>query len=65
MRGPTIGQINYGLQQAGVQGQMTEDQLYGQIGQAVSQGATAEAGMIGYGALLGGANINSALAGSG
>jgi hypothetical protein len=59
----TISQINYGMQQAGIQGQQTADQLYGQLGSTISQGATAEAGVLGYGALLGGVNLNGALSG--
>ena len=59
----TLNQINYGMQQAGLAGQGNADQLYGQIGSAVGQGATYQAGAIGYGALLGGVNLNQALAG--
>lgn len=59
----TLNQINYGMSQSGLQGQQNADQLYGQIGNAVGQGATYQAGAIGYGALLGGVNLNQALAG--
>lgn len=59
----TLNQINYGMQQTGLAGQQQADQLYGQIGSAVGQGATYQAGAIGYGALLGGVNLNQALAG--
>lgn len=61
----TINQINYGMQQAGLQGQQANDNIYGQIGTAVSQGAGYTAGQIGYGALLGGVNMNQAFAGMG
>lgn len=60
----TINQVGYGMQQAGLQGQQTAEQLYGQIGTAVGQGATYQSGAIGYGALLGGVNLNQGLAGS-
>ena len=53
------------MQQAGLQAIQSTDQLYGQIGQAQAQGATAQAGVLGQAALLGGFNINGALAGSG
>ena len=60
-----VNQINYGLQQAGFQGQQSQDQLAAQIGQAQSQGATYQAGAIGQAALLGGVNLNAALSGGG
>lgn len=59
----TLNQINYGMAQTGLQGQMTEDQLYGQIGQAQAQGATYASGALAQGALLGNVNLNGALAG--
>lgn len=58
-----INQVGYGMQQAGLQGQQNAEQLYGQLGSAIGQGATYQAGAIGYGALLGGVNLNSALSG--
>jgi hypothetical protein len=61
----TINQVGYGMTQAGLQGQQNAEQLYGQLGAAVGQGATYQAGAIGYGALLGGVNLNSALSGGG
>jgi hypothetical protein len=61
----TLNQVNYGMQQAGLQGQQTFDQLYGQLGTAQGQGATYEAGAIGAAALTGGVNLNQALAGGG
>ena len=60
-----ISQINYGLQQAGLQGQQSADQIAAQIGAAQGQGATYQAGAIGQAALLGGVNLNAALSGGG
>jgi hypothetical protein len=59
----TINQIGYGRTQAGLQGAQNAEQLYGQLGQTIGQGATYQAGALGYAALLGGVNLNSALGG--
>jgi hypothetical protein len=50
----TLNQINYGLGQAGLQGQQATDQLYGQVAQGQGQTSTAISGAIGETALLGG-----------
>ena len=58
-----VNQINYGMQQQGIQGQLSADQLYGQLGQAQAQGATYTAGALGVSGLLGNVNLNQALSG--
>jgi hypothetical protein len=59
----TIDQLKYGLAQQGIQERQTEADLFGQIGQAVAGGESAAAGVLGIGALTGGLNLNSILAG--
>ena len=61
----TMNQINYGMEQAGYGAQQSKDQLYGQIGQAIGQGASYTAGEIGYQSLLSGVNLNQFMAGQG
>lgn len=60
-----INQVGNGLSAAGLAGQQTNEQLYGQIGSAISQGVTAESGAIGLASLLGGVNPNQMMSGSG
>ena len=57
-----INQTQYGMGQAGYQASQQEGGLYGQVGQAIGQGAQYSAGAIGYSALLGGANLNQIIA---
>ena len=61
-----LNQINYGMQQAGLGAQQNADQpLRADRPGHPGQGSSYQAGAIGYGALLGGVNLNQALSGGG
>jgi hypothetical protein len=59
----TINQVGWGAQQTGLAGAQNAQQITGQLGQAIGQGATYEAGALGFAALTGGINLNSMLPG--